>query len=518
MSVGEGATLDGPKRLHPATIGYRLATSGLRVGVILLFLGVPSVTGMFGSGRSLEAVGFLVLAFLAIVAIAGYIVASYRRFEYELTVETFDIRSGVFSRREREIPLRRVQNVDISQNPIHRALGIAEVRLETAGGGSTEAELQFVSVEEADRLQSTISRLRRGGDDDTTAAAESTDVSARGKLLFEMHPRELAVLALVSVDLRIASFLAVGGGLVMPSMPQVAVPPVPFDEFSLSALFGPVVTLAGLVLLALLSGVINAARYYGFRLTRDDGELRYERGLLQRYSGTIPLSKVQTLTIQENAIARRLGYASLTIETAGYAPGAGGAEGSQSAVPLARTDRVRSLARSIEDVDAGSFTRPPRRARTRYGVRYSLVVAVIVAALWLGRWAGVPVPPWYVGLLGLAVVPAAAHLTWANRGYAVGENHIVTRSGFWVRRTSVVPYHRVQTVSTHATVFQRRRDLATLVVDTAGSHSLLGDDAMAVDIDADTAATLREAVPESLSRALARGAGSHASVETDASG
>jgi len=63
------------------------------------------------------------------------------------------------------------------------------------------------------------------------------------------------------------------------------------------------------------------SNYYGFRLSRAGDELRYERGLFRRYSGSIPTEKVQALRIADNPAAKRaLGYASLSIETAGYAP------------------------------------------------------------------------------------------------------------------------------------------------------------------------------------------------------
>jgi len=66
------------------------------------------------------------------------------------------------------------------------------------------------------------------------------------------------------------------------------------------------------------------SNYYGFRLSRAGDELRYERGLFRRYSGSIPTEKVQALRIADNPAKRALGYASLSIETAGYAPGQGG--------------------------------------------------------------------------------------------------------------------------------------------------------------------------------------------------
>jgi putative membrane protein len=73
---------------------------------------------------------------------------------------------------------------------------------------------------------------------------------------------------------------------------------------------------------------------------------------------------------------------------------------------------------------------------------------------------------------------------------------VITQHGFWTRRTTIVPYYRVQTLSSSQNVFQRRRDLATLVVDTATSGGFWGGDAVALDIDAAAADRLRETVNE----------------------
>lgn len=492
-----------PRRLHPRTILYRLGSSGLRIGVVLLFVGLPSLSGLLGAGDPLVVLGATAVVLGVLAAVVGYAVVAYRRFEYELTADTFDIREGVLARREREIPLRRIQNVDVSQRLPQRLLGIAEVSLETAGGGSTEGRLRYVGVEEAERLQTTISRLRRAGAGETGEAAGDEQAA---EPLFEITLRELVVLGIVSVDLRLVSALAIGASVFVPSAPRFVDPQfIGGPEGFIAALLGPAASLVALVVFALGASVLNTTRYVGFRLERAGDELRYERGLFQRYNGTIPLSKVQSLTVEETVLARTFGYASLTIETAGNVPGSGGSsEGSQSAIPLATRDRVFELARSIEDEGDLVLSRPPKRTRTRYLARYTVLVALLTGGFWLLTHTGLPLPPWYVPLFGLALVPVAAHLKWSNRGYALGEDHVVTQNGFWTRERRVVPYHRVQTVFTTATVFQRRRDLATLVVDTAGSTSLLGGDARAVDVDAETAASLREAIPASLYEARRR--------------
>jgi len=472
-------------KLHPLSVVYRTGTAVSRFAWVLV-IGAVSTSQFGGLGT-----GAAVALAAAVVGVFAYQIVYVRRFDYELTADTFDLRSGVVSRRTREIPYRRVQNVDVSRNVLQRALGIAELRIETAGGGETEAQLRYVSDDEADRIQREIGRLKRGvAEDETDPQPETT------KELFAITARELLLLGVVRVDLRLLSFVTVLLPIVIPSVSET----FPLLDLLRAA---PLV-LGGLVALALVvSSAAAVANYYGFELHRGADELRYRRGLLQEYSGTIPLDKVQSVSVTENVLARRLGYASLEVETAGYAPGGNG-NGSQSAVPLARRERVFDLARSVEGFGEVSFQRPPRRARTRYAVRYSLVVAFLTAvSLAVVRFTPISPPvPALSPLVLLIFVPVAAHLKWANLGYALTDDHFVAREGFWTRTTRVVPYYRVQTLVESATVFQRRRDLATLVVDTAGSQGFGANDARALDIDVSRANELRRTLEERFQTAL----------------
>jgi putative membrane protein len=473
-------------RLDPRSIPYRVVENGSRLA---FFIAIGILTSSGGSDviAPVFIIGFVVLG---LVASAAWEVARYQRYVYDLTPDTFDIRSGVFSRREREIPYERVQNVDIAQNVVQRIVGIAEVRLETAGGSSTEASLRFVSRSEADRLQEEVSRRKR--------SAEPGDEESEETELFALEPRELAILGVVSADLRLVGLLSI---VLSAFAPRLATELRP--QYDLVTLVGPAIALVGILLFWVASAVLTVFRYYDFRLTRRGEELRYERGLLQRYSGTIPLTKVQTVTIRENVLARQLGYASLVVQTAGYAPGQDGAS-VESAVPIAKRDRLLDLARSVEPFEEVSFTRPPKRARTRYAVRYSLALVALVGGLWIVDSITGLLPLWYLPLAGLLAVPIAAHLAWKHRGYDRDDEYVITRNGFWRRRTMVVPYDRVQTVASSQTVFQRRRHLGTVTVDTAGTGGLGGGDAVAVDIDADVAERLREEVGDRFHRAIQR--------------
>ncbi len=471
-----------------------------------MLFGVALVGGTFTSlSGPFFVFGSFVLGALVGVAYEGLY---YRRFEYVLTTDTLDIASGVFSRRHREIPLRRVQNVDISQGIVQRAFTIAIVEIETAGGGETEASLRYVGYEEAKRLQRDI---RHGKREETAEQTMEPIESERGTVMFELTGKNLLLLGLVAPDLRalvpVLLFVAPMVGLSLPDLV------VESGAFAVSPRAAALAVFSWVA-----SGAVTIARYYDFRLTRLGDELRYERGLLSRYDGSIPLDKIQQVNVRENALMRQVGYAALAVETAGYAPGEGSGGGSEATIPLAERGRVLDLARSIDGFDFGDpdFTCPPRRARRRYAVRYALAVVVVTGVLYAthaglamfvlghplrGGWNGI-LDYWYIPLFALVLAPVAAHYKWRNRGYDMKPEHVLTRNGFWRRTISVVPAYRVQTVIQTATPFQRWRSLATVTIDTAGSLSVTDRGARAVDFDTGEATELRETVRRRLHESL----------------
>lgn len=496
-------------KLHPLSGVGNALSRGLNAGAVGFFVGMmgltvadTSISLVFG----LAAVGFV----LGI----GYGAAYYFLFDYELTADTFDVTSGVINRQHREIPFHRIQNIDVTQSLGKRLFGVAVLTVETAGGGSTEITLNFVSEEKAAWLQSSIrERKRAATEDEATAPTGQANTDQSPTLLFKLQPRELAVLAVAF--LRPGAFFAVLFGLPFVAdlgsslLLSIARPfggPEQLSVSSLSPDSAVVLALVGIPLVVVsawvVSALVTAISYFGFQLGQAVDDLVYQRGLLSRYSGTIPLEKVQSLTITEPVLARPLGYAGLAVETAGYAPGQSDRRGSESAIPLSSRSRVFELAREIEPFEKPTFVRLPKRARRRYFARYLLAIGGLVGVSYLLSRVVGTFTLWYLPVVALPITPIAAHYKWKHRGYHIGDDYIAVRTGYWRRKTRIVPYYRLQTVFTSRTVFQRRLDLATLTADTAGSTTLGGGDPTAYDIDADDADRLYALLGERLQRAL----------------
>lgn len=461
-------------KLSKISIPYRAGQKLL--GLIFFTFFVAS--GSLASAPISAILGVFLLGLTGILFVGGYEYLYWRNFEYTVEEDGLKILSGVISKNDREIPLKRIQNVDINRNIVQRLLGIAKADIETAGGGSTEASLKYVDYEDAQRLQEKVRELKNRRSSDTEREGDREERED-----FVLSDSDLTLLSLTSIDMRI-----LGGLAVLVSMSGGSVS---------SQLGGAGIAVTAFLGLLLLGGIWIAGaaskfvQFYDFRLQFHENALEYERGLLNRASGTIPEEKIQDIIIEENFVQRYLGFASLEVETAGYSPGQGQVDsGSETVIPLAKRKDIERFAEELGGYTEPEFEIIHPKARTRYFHRYLILGAFLgIVGFGLSQLFGVTPLVYLPAAVVLLGSKKAAQLKWQNVGYYLDEKRVFTRKGFWNRRTYVIPYFRVQNLMQTQTVFQRRWDQSTLLLDTAGS---VRSYPQIVDMDHERATVLRE--------------------------
>lgn len=254
-----------------------------------------------------------------------------------------------------------------------------------------------------------------------------------------------------------------------------------------------------LALLVLPALVWGGARYLAFRFRLADGELSLWSGVLRREHRVLPLARVQSVDVRQNALHRLFGVAELHIETAGgEVP-----EASLSVLDAVEARRLRAdlLARrssALREAD------PPRLiARLSIGDRLlagatsneaGVFAAVLVALLELAyQFRGsLALPGFEQGTLvrerltaspavSIAALAAAVLIgAWLlSIGGALVRYHRFTlersgselRKGYgWIgRREATIPLQRVQAVRVEESLLRRPLGLAALKIETAGS-------------------------------------------------
>ena len=139
-------------RAAPAYYQYLLilwALKSLLALVIVSMAMIGPVVGAFAAAKHGNNAGLLLLlipgvAFTIVIAVRLFALALVRLdFEkrwYVVTDRSLRVREGVAVVREMTVTFANIQNIAISQGPIQRALGIADLRVDTAGGGAVNTQ------------------------------------------------------------------------------------------------------------------------------------------------------------------------------------------------------------------------------------------------------------------------------------------------------------------------------------------------------------------------------------------
>lgn len=387
------------RRLHPLT-PWRRAWAPL-AGLFAVALQNAAEVRDQAEGAGL---GWLLLGVAVLVLGAttyGYL--SWRVTRYLVTDTELRIRTGLLFRRTAHLRLDRIQAIDISRPLLARAFGVAKLKMDVVGSGSSD-ELAFLGEGEATELRAEL--LARAAGIAPEAAPSAGEAPAH-----QLHQVDSGMLGWS------LALLGSGWGALLAAL--VVAPLIWLATDSVL----PALAVLLPLLAALWRGSLGAfLTQYGWTVSESPDGLRLDHGLLQRDHATVPPGRVQAVKIVEPLLWRSRGWLRVQLDVAG--------EGNEGGLllPVATRETVRALlGRILPEVDLDE------------------TLAAVHGAPRRARWA---VPVWRVGY-----------------GHGVTDAVFVARRGRLRRTHTLVPHAKVQSVRFTQGPWERRLGLASIHVD-----------------------------------------------------
>ncbi|GAA1792753.1 hypothetical protein GCM10009682_13330 [Luedemannella flava] len=364
----------------------------------------------------------LAVAAILVVTLVGSAV-SWLTTGYHIVDQELRSYEGLLNRRTRAIPLARLQSVEVVRSALARLCGLAELRLEVVGGAKTEAPLAFLTVGQATALRAQLlaaASAARGA----PAAAVDTEVDA------DVAPVEERLLHRVSNrDLVISQLLRPQWWFV----PVAAIMPILFFAADGSISFVGLASTLTAVVGVLVAPVRTVLGDWGFTAAMDADGLRIRRGALETRSQTVPVGRVQAVTVTWPWLWRSRGWVRVKMDIAGSTVSAEESERTGTLLPVGTVPAARELiAETLPgfELTSVSIALAPRRARWLSPVAYKIL------------------------------------------GYGRTEHAFVVQQGVITRELTAVSLARVQSVRVRQGPLERRLGLASVFVDLAGGRSV----------------------------------------------
>ncbi|HLN43090.1 MAG TPA: PH domain-containing protein [Acidimicrobiales bacterium] len=396
MTAG-GTAAVGWSRLHPLSPVVRLGRGLLP----LLVLGGLSSTQGHHNPATQEVIWIALAVFGVVFGVVHWLVTRWAFDGATLRIET-----GLLRRDAQQLPVARIQAVDLVQPFAARLLGLAELRIRVAGAKSAH-HLSYLAEPVATDLRARLLAVHHGLDQSVPEPDEQpVAVIPTGRLLGAVllsattlgalvFVAALAVLSTVST----AAAAVVAGSLVV-------------------------------YLIGIGQGIWRRFNeQYQFTVALAPDGIRVRRGLLSTVSETIPVRRVQAVRQIEPLLWRAFGWCRLEVDLAGV-PGhgrsGGGARLTKALLPVGPRHTATLLRQVVIGPIEPSLSGAPRRAHVKAPLSYHFL--------------------------------AAGH----DRTMAVAVTGRVQRVSCWV------PLEKAQSVRRVQGPVQRALQLATVHVDVAG--------------------------------------------------
>jgi len=364
--------------------------------------------------------------------------------------------------------------VALHQTLLHRLFGVAEVKLESAGGVTPEGQMRVLSLADAHALEELV---RSHGQAQGATEASEDAVPDEPVVLLSLPTSEVIRLGLISNRGMIVVAAAFGlvaqtsGELVSKALSGSAESLVGFSKDMhlgiASTILGGLV-LVGLLLVAirLLSVVLALLQFHGFTLTQDGRRLSSQRGLLTRIRANMPRQRIQAWSLRESLTHRWFGRQSLLVDSASVQE-ANDQRSLRDLAPVATPEAIDGLIRHLLPGKAWPMQQwnplHPRAWQRQFAIPALLVLVLAAVVTWhQGQW----------GLASLALLPLllVRAKVWARHaGYSEESGLIAVREGWLDKRWRFAEVRKLQSLTLSQSPFDRRHGMASVHMDTAGA-------------------------------------------------
>ena len=471
-TTGASTLIEG--RLHPASILLQALKAIKRTAIYAALFAYQAVRSERASFQLWSVVATVVLLLMPLLISS----IEWFRFRYRLTAEVLHVSSGVLRRKDRRIPVDRIQDLSSEAGILHRALGVLVLSVQTSSTQGAEVELDAISKSAELALRAALKQVTSLGV--AKADVQATQTPEADAPLFVVSSRDLVLrgltdnragLVLAGVAAVADRFLDVGGQDAFKSVLLTV-------RGRTDAVFGAGPSGAALLGIAALclvwvagwltSAVVNTVRFHGFTLSESDQVFFRRYGLFTHRVHALPRRRVQCLRVEQTLLRRLVGLGVMRTDDMGAGAQEKSAQesGTDVFIPAASHSALMALVARVlpeSQSDALSWQQTSARIiRRRAALGLFLGLALSIGGYrFVGIWSA---------LCWLLVVPAALWGLAVHRTlrYARGHELLAVRHGVLSRHHAFVPRNKIQSLEISQTPFDRRHGVAKLRIWVGG--------------------------------------------------
>ena len=472
---------------------FNIPARQARAAIIIFIL--KFVNNTFRKGWALLVPAFLGLRRLSLddwqIYLLGSVVAafyigfsylSYQRFFYYVLGKEIIIEKGVLYRTKISLPFDKVQTINFRQNILQQALGVLTLQIDAAGSGSEEISLEALRESRARQFRDYILDQK-----DTVEKAEEAESHSLESGNVEEHAREKreskTLLRLATADLikigisqnhlrSMVIFTAFIWNIYEQLKKQLNFN----EEEKIEELTGFIgsewlgrlglMVAAVLVLSLIVSLGLVFFRNFNFHLLKTGEAIKKQYGLFERHEQSATLGKIQSISWGDNPIKKIFGLFVLRMY-----PAAGTALSSNKTISVPGCYRPHIA--KVADLIFGNqhLIHYTTHQMSRLFIRRYFLMLGILPAICFSAFTFISYG--FYGLLCLLWVPivfVSVKIYYNKWRLFIAENILRIQHGLFSHQNKMMFIHKVQAVKLRQSPYQKRNNLASLELFSAGRN------------------------------------------------
>jgi len=393
-------------------------------------------------------------------------VLDFYNFTYHIKDDNFILKEGILKKNTTVLPLDKIQNINTSQNILHRLLNIVQLSIDSAGSKGSEVEIAAISKDKAVALKTALGKsISKNLPKEQEVFQEAIKVSPITLLLVGITQNHLKSLVFV--------FAALVG--VFSELEDV------FDLFGAKEKFDDFTNVEKLsfvsfIILLLFTAIVSIlysigaifVKNFGLKAKLKGKKFDVEKGLFNKLHYALNVNKIQSLHLETNFLKDKFNLFNMVVKQAMSN------HKSKKNVQLVgvrefELDKLKSLIYRDSPLMASEKIKP----NIYYLIRNLLFTVLFVIVINVVLYFLVKFNLSYINIVVIPLFISLNILSYKKRWFSISDTHIISGSGNISTLTDIIETHKIQTISITQSFGQKRKSLANINIFVASTEIVL---------------------------------------------
>lgn len=460
-------------------------------GMILIFFNViyqiirrgwPLLFIVFSKKFSLTILIYIAIGFTVLLILSAlYSVLFYRAFHFHFDFEKqrFILEKGVFSSQFIEVPLDKIQQVDIKRSILQRIFGVYSLSIDTAGSKKDEVLIHALTQEKAQafsKLLTTQMEKQTEGENvleerETLIETEKTPARWTHQLsiinLFKIGLTQsylrgflLILVFLSTVYSQIEDYFESYLDQVMDVSQEY------YDSVSQSVISMALLAFTVLILSVIVTIGRVVIKHFNLKIEQTSSHIAVEMGLKTNTKVSFQARRLQHLKIVTNPIQKKINLYEAQMSLASSKDDLGK---SKIIVPGLTSDLIQRINDFLYKKDPSPIREYlPHKAWLN---RRFLVLIGVFAGIWIIEVAVNQMANWQnvliATLIAIFFIVPYQFFVFKSIRLDFSDEFLKIKSGFWTQKTEVLELYKLQGITAKQPMWYRKRNIHNLTFHTA---------------------------------------------------